>query len=359
MNKEKCSVPIEVILGNSNSRFSGVTSTMLQTLQIQRGMLGVRVMGKHHLPDLQLAISFLEVIKMCRQPLPSGKYRVFHARRNDEMIQALILKYLFGAKIRIIFTSTAQRYHSGLTRWLMGQMDGIISTCDAAASYLKTPANIIIPHGVQTQNYYPAENKQELWQQHGFSGEYGIGIFGRVRKQKGVHLFVNACLDAFKYYSQYTAIIVGAISADNQSFVEQLKEKIADQGMQNRILFLGEQPFDKIPSLIRSVSILAALSDNEGFGLTPLEALSSSTAVLATKAGAWPEIIENGVNGLIEEVGDQEAITATLTKMLGSPEQLEIMGKNGREQVLKNYTVEQEAHKLCQFYRQIQSAPGS
>jgi len=355
MTKVQSNDTIEVILGNSNSRFSGVTSTMLQTLQIQKELVGIRVMGKHHLPDAQLAISFTEVIKLCRKPLSNGKHRVFHARRNDEMIQALILKHLFGSKIHIIFTSTAQRYHSGLTRWLMSKMDAIISTCDAAASYLKTPADIIINHGVQTESYYPAENKQALWQQHGFSGEYGIGIFGRVREQKGVHLFVNACIEAFKLHPEYTAIIVGAISTDNQTFVDELKNKIAKQSLEDRILFLGEQPFEKIPSLIRSVSVLAALSDNEGFGLTPLEALASSTAVLTTKAGAWPEIVENGVNGFIENVNDQQAITATLSNMLDTPEHLDAMGKNGRKQVLEKYTAEQEAHKLCDFYRQIQS----
>lgn len=349
---------IDVIIGNSNPRFSGVTSTMLQTLGIQKDLIGLKVMGKHHLPDAQLAISFIETIKLCRQPLPNGKPRIFHARRNDEMIQALLLKHIFRCHLRILFTSTAQRHHSGFSRWLMRNMDAVISTCNAAASYLKKPASSIIPHGVDTQVWQPVEDKSASWmklsQELGCDGRYGIGIFGRVREQKGVHLFVRACINTFAQQTDYTAIISGAISNDNQAFVEQLKKEIADAGLQTRILFLGEQPFEKIPVLMRSVSLVAALSDNEGFGLTPLEAMASGTAVLCTKAGAWPEIIKNGVNGYIEEVNDQQAISLRLQQMLLSHQSLKTMGENGRQQVLQNFTVAQEAQKLCQFYTQLQ-----
>jgi mannosyltransferase len=84
----------EVILGNSNKRFSGVTSTMLQTLKHQQSKITLRVLGKHHLPDelAHLNIGFWQLVRDCKTPLPNGNSRVFHARRNDEMIQALLLK---------------------------------------------------------------------------------------------------------------------------------------------------------------------------------------------------------------------------------------------------------------------------
>ena len=98
---------IELILGNSNKRFSGVTSTMPQVLNKQLALLPVAVLGDYFLPNAPkkvTAICFLEVIKYGRSKTPSGQYRIFHARRNNEMIQALILKKLFGVKIKIVFT---------------------------------------------------------------------------------------------------------------------------------------------------------------------------------------------------------------------------------------------------------------
>ena len=113
---------IQLILGNSNKRFSGVTSTMLQVLPYQKKITELAILGEHHITDNTRILNFHEFCKLCKKTLPDGKSRVFHARRNDEMIQALIAKKLFGAKIKIVFTSTAQRHHSNFTRWLMKQM---------------------------------------------------------------------------------------------------------------------------------------------------------------------------------------------------------------------------------------------
>ncbi|MDG1938430.1 MAG: hypothetical protein P8I62_06225, partial [Pseudomonadales bacterium] len=201
----------ELILGNSAKRFSGVTSTMLQVANRQLSLLPLAALGDHFLPNNINSIGFLSLAKLCKQRLPDGRSRVFHARRNNEMIQALILKWGFQAKIKIVFTSTAQRHHTGFTRWLITQMDGIISTCDAAAGYLERPADIIIPHGIDTNIYYPSHNKDESWAKLGLPGKYGIGIFGRVREQKGLDRLIDAALPLLKKYPDFTIVITGQV----------------------------------------------------------------------------------------------------------------------------------------------------
>ena len=328
---------------------------MLQTLSVQKNIVGVKVLGEHHLPDKQLAISFFETVKLCRQPLNSGAYRVFHARRNNEMIQGLILKHIFGCKIKLLFTSTAQRYHSKFTKWLMGKMDSVISTCQAAASYLSFTPDKIIPHGINTSIYHPANDKQELWYELGLPGKYGIGIFGRVRAQKGVDIFVDACLKTLPSYPDYTAVVVGAISESNQNFVDELKAKIAAANMNDRIIFLGEQPFEKIPVLFRAMSLVCALSHREGFGLTPLEAMASGVTVLTSKAGAWPDIIEPEHDGVLVEKNISEEVTKNMKRLLADPKKLEDMGQAGLQKVTQKYTIEKEAEALCLHYKLLGS----
>jgi len=352
---------VELIIGNSNSNFSGVTSTMLQVLPHLQTLINLKVMGKHHLPDPSIHISFWQVVKICRKPLSNGKNRIFHARRVDEMIQALLLKYLFGVKIKIVFSSAAQRYRSGFTLWLTRRMDAVIAMCKSSAQYLEKPPNTIIYHGVQNDLYYPAENKQKVWQDFnlahktGHASKYGIAILGRVRKQKGVHLFVQACIDVLKKYPDYNAIIVGSISSSNEAFVDELRNKVANEQMSDRIFFIGEQAFEDMPKIFSSLSLVAALSDNEGFGLTVLEAMSSSAAVLATDTGAWKEVVREGVDGYVVPVNDLEAIKTKMDELLSDPSRLSQMGINGRERVLKNYTVKREAQALCDFFRTLQS----
>lgn len=348
---------IELIIGNSNSNFSGVTSTMLQVLSEQTKLINLRVMGKHHLSDPSLNISFWEVVKMCRKPLSDGRFRIFHARRVDEMIQALLLRYVFGAKIKMIFSSAAQRKRAGFTKWLTNRMDAVLAMCKASASYLHKAPDAIIYHGVKTDMYTPPENKEAAWQslkllpETAQQGKYGIAILGRVRKQKGVHLFVESCIQVLEKHPDYTAVVVGAIRSADEELVESLKEKIAEAGLSHRIIFAGEQNFVDIPNIFRSLSLVVALSDNEGFGLTILEAMSSGSAVLASEAGAWPEVVEEGKQGYVVPTKNLPAVVEKMDLLLSDPEKLLQMGNSGRKRVLEHYSVEREANELIAFYR--------
>jgi len=340
----------EVILGNSNKRFSGVTSTMLQTLACQRELVNVRVLGSHHLPpeSAALAISFFALARLCRKTLPDGRWRVFHARRNDEMIQALLLKHVFGAKIRILFTSTAQRHHSRFSKFLMSKMDKVISTCSAAAKYLNPPPSDIVPHGINTRLYSPVEKNNDSIE---------IGIFGRVRAQKGTDLFVRAAISALKERADVQATIVGAITPEQRPFAETLKAEIKAAGLEDRIRFTGELPFEQIPALFQRMHLVAALSLNEGYGLTVLEAMSSGAAVLTSEAGAWPDIVEPGVHGEIVTCNNQQEANAALAKLLTDKHTLIEMGQAARRHILKNYTIEREAERLCNIYKDMSGEP--
>lgn len=347
----------EVILGNSNSRFSGVTSTMLQVLPEQRRLLDLAVMGHHNLPPDVPVVSFGEVARLARRPLPDGRPRVFHARRNDEMIQALALKRIFGAKLRIVFTSTAQRHHTWVTRGLMARMDGVISTCDAAASYLETPPERVIPHGVDTALYHPGEDRDEAWASLGLPGRYGIGIFGRVRAQKGVDVLIEAVLPLLEAHPDFTVVVVGEATRRQRDFVDTQRARVIRAGLADRILFFGKQPFERIPTLFRAMSIVTALSRNEGFGLTVLEAMASGVAVVASEAGAWPEIVEDGREGRIVPIGDVEATRSVLHELMQAPASLAAMGARGREKVERDFTVEREARALVDYYRELAARP--
>lgn len=345
----------ELILGNSNKRFSGVTSTMLQVLAVQKQQLPLVVLGRHHLPDDVPVLGFWKLLTMARRPLANGRMRVFHARRNDEMIQALLLKWL-GARIRIVFTSTAQRRKTWLTRFLMRRMDGLLSTCTAAAHYMPTPPDQLIPHGINAAHYAPAADRQALWQALQLPGQFGIGIFGRVRQQKGIDLLIQAAIKILPLYPQFSVIIVGGFGADQQAFVDEQKRLVEAAGLSERVVFTGELPFAQVPDYFRAMSIVTALSRNEGFGLTVLEAMSTEAAVIASEAGAWPDIIEDGRNGFLVPAGDWQQVAQRLEGLMSDDELRTRLAVAGRQTVLANYTVEREARALLDYYSRLATA---
>lgn len=350
---------IELIIGNAKRNFSGVTSTMLQVVSYQKDMIPLKVMGKNNLTDANMAISFLQVVKMCQRPLSNGKYRIFHARRVDEMIQGVLLKYLFRAKIKLVFSSAAQRKRAKFTCWLTRRMDAVIAMCNGSAKYLENPPSTVIYHGVNINTYKASENKEQAWQALNIlppeypKGKQGIAILGRVRKQKGVHLFVQSCIELLTQYPDYTAVIVGGINSKHKKFAAQLKQSIDSAGLSERIVFVGEQQFSDIPKVFSSLSLVVALSEQEGFGLTVLEAMSSGAAVLASEAGAWPEIIRQGVDGYVVPVNDLQAVKDKMALLLSDEEKLAEMGAAGRGRVEQLYSVEREARELTDFFKTL------
>ena len=117
---------------------------------------------------------FFSALRLLRRAAMDRKPVVFHARRNIEMVQALLLRCLGASTLKIAFTSTAQRYHSRFTRYLMRQMDSVISTCSAAASYLDPPPDQLIPHGIDTARFHRdrMENRHVAKASYGPSNRY-------------------------------------------------------------------------------------------------------------------------------------------------------------------------------------------
>ena len=340
----------QIILGNSGRNFSGVTSTMLQVLHYQEQRAHVAVLGPNYLPAGTAVLSYRQFLQLTKAPLANGEWRVFHARRNDEMIQALAAKILFGAKIKIAFTSTAQRRHSRFTRWLISKMDSIISTSTIAAAFVQDRGvDKIIPHGIDVQRYSPGNSRREVWDTLGLPGSMGIGIFGRVRHSKGIDILVDAAIPILKQRPEVTVVICGECLEKDQAYQNQMQRKLGSAGLSDRVVFLGKQPFSALPSLFQAMTIVTALSRNEGFGLTPLEAMASGCAVITSEAGAWTDIIDNGHNGYCVPTGDVLAVTEKLEILLSDPASTETMGIVAREHIMSQYTVEKEAQSLTQF----------
>ena len=103
------------------------------------------------------------------------------------------------------------------------------------------------------------------------------------------------------------------------------------------------------------MSIVTALSREEGFGLTPLEAMASGTAVLTSEAGAWQDIIRNGVDGYCVPTNDVEAVSSKLNAMLSDLDATHKMGMAGRQHMVGQYTVEHEAEALVYFLKNLSS----
>jgi mannosyltransferase len=343
---------IEVIIPNLNSRYSGVTSATAAVIPHQVKEFGFAQTGY----ALPLDIPFLglrELLRITARPLPCGRPRVFHARRNIEMLAGLVLRNVFRRKLYLVFTSVAQRRHSAWTRFLYHQMDSLISTSPRSASFLLRPVKAIVPHGVDTEIFRPAADRVRAWAESGAPGRYGVGIFGRVRPQKGVEEFVDALCLVLPHYPDFTAIITGETTPQFAAFEARLKRKTREHGLENRFLWLGKLPSEEVRKWFQRVSLVAAVSRNEGFGLTCLEAMASGAAVVGTQTGAFDMIIRDGVDGLVVPCSDTAALAEAFERLLSSPDELARMGTEARRRICDSFSIQCEADGINAVYRDI------
>ncbi len=341
---------VDVIAPNFKKRLSGVTSTIVQLVPLQARTLGIATFGPG-LPDSLPKMRWWQLPALLRRP-KGRPFRIWHARRNVEMIGGLVLKHVFRAPLRLVFTSAAQRHHKPFTKWLIARMDAVIATSARSGSYLNVPHKVIM-HGVDLERFHPPASPDDEWAASGLPGRYGVGCFGRVRHQKGTDLFVDAMVRLLPDHPDWTAVITGRITAEHAGFARDLERRVAEAGLSSRILFLGEVPDVKI--WYRRISLYVAPSRNEGFGLTPLEAMASHTAVVASDAGAYAEMIEPGRTGGVVPAGDGEALTNAVRPYLADPAKAQTHGANALADVRARFALAREAEAIGGVYEHLWS----
>jgi mannosyltransferase len=337
---------LQLIVPNLHRRYSGVTATNRMVAPKLAKLFRAAWLGADA-PDGIARMGAADLLKLWRRRTPL----IWHARRNNEMIVGVLLKAL-SWPLKLVFTSAAQRHHSWITRWLIRRIDAIIATSDLSAAYLKRGATVI-PHGVDTERYAPPADRAVAFAETGLPGRYAIGCFGRVRAQKGTDVFVDAMCRLLPRYPDFTAVIVGAITADQAGFANDLKKRIEASGLRERIVITGELPIEDLPRWYQRLTIYAFTSRNEGFGLTLLEAMSSGVALVASRAGAAELVVEDGVTGVLTPPGDVDALVAVLETLLRDPASAAAMGARARERVVEKFSLDAEANRIAEVYRAL------
>ena len=189
VSSESKTIP-KVILPNLGRRFSGVTSTLLQVLPHQQMLIPVVVWGDRFIGKDVPTVGFMELLALSKAAMPRDETRVYHARRNLEMLWGLILKHLFRRRLKLVFTSTAQRKHSRYTRFLYHRMDALITTSDRAGRFLDKPADFVIPHGIAIDSYPFEANKEAAWIASHCSG--GGSVSSSPARTAGSWVFLRA-----------------------------------------------------------------------------------------------------------------------------------------------------------------------
>lgn len=239
-------------------------------------------------------------------------------------------------------------FHKKLLRFNLKHADHIFATSVALAVETKKYTNKpieITPFGIDTKVFKPFEVKSLF-----DKDEIVIGTIKSLETVYGIDYLIKAfnILRLKHPELPLRLLIVGSGSKEGQ-----LKALANDLNLGSGVVFTGRIKFEDLPDYHNMITIFAALSLSESFGVAVLEASACSKPVVVSEAGGLPEIVENNVTGLIvPPANESEAAEAFEKLILNKKLQFEL-GMNGRNKVRANFNWDDNVKKMTELYQKV------
>ena len=173
-----------------------------------------------------------------------------------------------------------------------------------------------------------------------------IAYIGRLSKEKGVDLLIEAMPIILKNIQNICLIIVGEGPLEGE-----LKNKVKELNIEKKVFFLGYQ--SEIQSIIQQIDLIVLPSYTEGLPLTPIEAFANGKPVVATAAGGTIEIIENNVNGFLVPIGDVKTLTKKIQEIMQNDKLYDSMCIEAKRSYKNKYDFDVFKDKVLDFYKKV------
>jgi N-acetyl-alpha-D-glucosaminyl L-malate synthase BshA len=305
--------------------------------------------------DLALASRMAEVAEFYELDLLHVHYAIPHS------VSALLARQMLASRgRRLPFVTTLHgtditlvgldRSYLPITRYAIQESDGVTSI----SQYLKnkTLADFGITRDIAVVTNFVNCNVYD------FIRDEAVRDEGRLRfAQPGepilIHLSnfrpVKRVTDAVKVFAKVNKevpsqlVLVG--DGPDRSAAEWLAH---DLGIHSRIHFLGKQ--ERVNELLPLADLMLMPSEMESFGLAALEAMACKVPTIATHVGGVPELIDDGVTGLLFNVGDVDAMARGAIDLLRDRERLSEMREAGRRTAQKRFCSTLVLPRYVEFY---------
>jgi glycosyltransferase involved in cell wall biosynthesis len=227
-----------------------------------------------------------------------------------------------------------------------GALTAITEDCRQHALRAGAPAENIrlVFNGTDLRRFSPGENGAGS---RGF-GQHMIFACRQLFPRKGIRFLLEAGAQLKPRFPDLQIVLAG----DGFERPE-LAQLAADLGIGPDVTFLGWVPNAELPPYYRAAAVSVIPSLEEGFGIPAAEAMGCEVAVVASDAGGLPEVVENGVTGLVVPRGDSAALADAIGSLLADPERRRTMGQAGRERALRLFDWDRSAEQFEELYREV------
>jgi len=244
----------DVITPHMKRRQTGVTTSFKALTPVLAKHVALATYGTVRVDD----ITHLERADLRR--LPRDRPRIWHARRNNELIAGLMVKWFWRKRLELIFTYATERTPSWITRALMRQCSALIAVSPAAAARAGMPCTVV-PHGVDTTHFSPAEASEKHTLRKALDlPERGplLGCFGRLREDKGTGDLIEALLRVLPQHPDAHVLLIGAALGKNEAYLNAKLDALEAASLRDRVHLRNEVPATQIADYYRALDLYVA-----------------------------------------------------------------------------------------------------
>ena len=211
---------------------------------------------------------------------------------------------------------------------------------------------IYVPNGVDIRKFHPVAENAGIRKSLGLPIEKPIVLTVRHLKPKmGLEYLIKSAKLITKKYPDTLFVICGR----DRGSLPTLQQLVSTLELSQNVIFAGEVPRDKVSEYYQACDIFVIPSLQEGFPNAALEAMASAKPVVATQVGALVDIIKNGKTGLLVEPKNHEMLYERILYLMEKREEAIAMGKNAREDIARNYSLDIKMDHLQNIYKELLS----
>jgi len=316
----------------------------------------------------------VEVISLDRQPgrdygvawklaraIRERGIRVVHAHQYSPFFYAALAKMADRGRFRLILTEHGRHFpdvvsplRRGINRLMLDRLaDVVTACCEFSAKALSKNDGFagrkieIIENGIDADRYENRRNRRELRHSLGLADERRyLAMIARFHPVKDHAMLLRAFALVAATRNDVDLLLVG-----DGPLREKLETQVRDAGLTERVRFLGVR--SDVPEILQAIDLFALTSVSEAASLTLLEAMASGLPVVVTHVGGNPEIVRQGIDGLLVPRGGENALAAAFIKVLDDPELASRMGENGRRRVDEHYRLERTIDRYENLYLRL------
>lgn len=200
----------------------------------------------------------------------------------------------------------------------------------------------VIPNGVDLERFRPRQRGTPK------EGEIRIVFVGRLISNKGPQYLVEAIPSVLSSHPKVEFVFVG-----DGPLRPSLERRARALRVDHKVKFLGLR--NDVASILGECDIFVRPSLLEGMPLTVLEAMACSLPVIATAVGGTPELVSDGVTGLLVEPANHRELANAILRLVGKPSWARELGSNGHALVEKAYDWDIIAEQTLEVYRELAS----